>query len=101
MNLERYDRRPGADADVGRETMNSCPPQSRYLRPKQAAEYLSVSPRTLFNWRKCGYVRFRKIRSVVLFVREELDEDLGRFTQTGWRVKRRMLRIGETTRSKW
>ena len=52
---------------------------SKYLRKKQAADYLRISLRTLHEWMRNGVVPYRKVSRIVLFLPEELDEALSRF----------------------
>ena len=46
--------------------------QQEFFRPREAAKYLRVSPRTLFGWRKKGLPYYRQGR-VVRFKRDEID----------------------------
>jgi len=47
----------------------------RYLRIKDAAEYLGVSPNTLRNWGRSGKITERRhpLNSYRLYAKEELD----------------------------
>lgn len=45
-----------------------------FLRPKQAAEALNISQRTLRNWLRQGLIPYRKIGRVVLIPRKALED---------------------------
>ena len=48
--------------------------QAIFLRPRQAAEALNISPRTLRNWLRQGRIPYRKIGRVVLIPRKALED---------------------------
>jgi excisionase family DNA binding protein len=45
-----------------------------YLKPKQAAEYLSVSVATLYALKGAGVIKFYKLGGSILLRVSELDE---------------------------
>lgn len=61
------------------ETAN-MPKLDRYLRVKEAAEYLGVSPNTLRNWGRSGKLAERRhpMNGYRLYAKQELDELLSR-----------------------
>ena len=63
-----------------------------YLRIKEAAEYLGVSPNTLRNWGRSGKLAERRhpINDYRLYAKEELDALLKQADRTGnTKLKRR------------
>jgi excisionase family DNA binding protein len=66
-------RRIAVDSSVG--SMNNL----NYLRPKELAERLSVSPRQLRQWQHDGVIPFLKIGQMVLFDPAKVAEALSRF----------------------
>ncbi|GBD35304.1 hypothetical protein HRbin36_00415 [bacterium HR36] len=48
--------------------------QAIFLRPRQAAEALNISPRTLRNWLRQGRIPYRKIGRVVLIPKKALED---------------------------
>lgn len=46
---------------------------TRYATTAEAANYLRVSERTLYRWRRAGLVPSHKVLGRVLFVLDELD----------------------------
>lgn len=62
------------------------PPQSKsspFLRPREAAEYLSVSPRTLSTYMKTGKIPYSQIARAVFIRISDLDAAVARHTQSG------------------
>ena len=51
----------------------------RWLGPNAMADYLSVSPRTLFVWRQEGRVPFLKIKGRVIFEVRAVEAALRKF----------------------
>lgn len=52
-----------------------------YLKPKEAAEYLSVSVSTLYTLKGEGVLRFYKLGGSILLKVSELDEAVERGAQ--------------------
>ena len=51
-----------------------------YLRPAEAAAYLSVSPRTLRDWQRQGRIpHYKPARKCCLFAIADLDRAMARF----------------------
>lgn len=48
------------------------------LRPRDAAQMLSVSPRTLYNWTRAGLIPYVKIGRTVLYRVADLEDWLSR-----------------------
>ena len=47
-----------------------------WFRPGQAAEYLSISKRTLVSWMRNGLIQYSKVNGIVLLERTALDDFL-------------------------
>ena len=58
-------------------------PERHTLRPRDAAEYLSVSERTLHSLLKSGEIPYTKFRRAVLIRVSDLETFLDRHTQRG------------------
>ena len=54
--------------------------EDRLLTEKEAAEYLRVKPRQLYNWRMAGYVPFMRIGKALRYRKSAVDKTLDRFT---------------------
>jgi excisionase family DNA binding protein len=64
----------------------------KYLRRRQAAQYLGISERTLSKWMKRNVVPFTRMsRRIVLFEPEQLDEAVAQHgcASTAKRARRR------------
>ena len=54
-------------------------PMPKYMRVKQAAEFLSISVDTLRDWMRKRIIPFRKIGGTILLDPDELVEAVDRF----------------------
>lgn len=52
----------------------------RLLTEKEAAEYLRIKPRQLFNWRVSGLIPFMRIGKALRYRKSTIDAALERFT---------------------
>jgi excisionase family DNA binding protein len=55
-------------------------PDDRLLTEKEAAEYLRIKVRQLYNWRVSGLIPYIRIGKALRYRKSAIDDTLARFT---------------------
>lgn len=58
----------------------ATPPDDRLLTEKEAAEYLRIKVRQLYNWRVSGLIPYIRIGKALRYRKFAIDQALARFT---------------------
>lgn len=59
------------------------PSEDRLLTDKEAADYLRIKVRQLYNWRVSGLIPYMRIGKALRYRKSALDNALARFTRGG------------------
>lgn len=58
----------------------AIPADDRLLTEKEAAEYLRIKVRQLYNWRVSGLIPYIRIGKALRYRKSAIDQTLSRFT---------------------
>jgi len=58
----------------------AIPADDRLLTEKEAAEYLRIKVRQLYNWRVSGLIPYIRIGKALRYRKSAIDQTLNRFT---------------------
>jgi hypothetical protein len=67
------------------EELSNAPQTPAIFDTKSLADFLTVSPRTLANWRKEGKIPFVQIGKIVLYRGEDINEFITKHHIKSWK----------------
>ena len=65
------------------EQISDSPSENRLMTDREAADFLRIKPRQLFDWRMNGLIPYIKIGKAVRYRREDILASLERMTRGG------------------